>query len=232
MTNMRAAQGRHRRTDGLSGLRDKIRTMISAGQAPDLFSVDGTFKLADSRIPAKLNGLRAVSGRHRLGRNLHRRRAERRDAGRQRSTRFPFESAVFGIYYNTELLANAGYTEFPTTYDDMFAMADALKAQGVIAFPLMTGENAWTSMLWYSQILLASAGATDVYKNGLSTTRPSCRRRTCSRRCLTIRRATRSARARRWSNGHFLNFERRFTPTVRGFLRALPRRASTTSAAR
>jgi raffinose/stachyose/melibiose transport system substrate-binding protein len=48
----------------------------------------------------------------------------------------------------------------------MFAMAEALKAQGVIAFPLMTGENAWTSMLWYSQILLA-VGGPDVYKNGL-----------------------------------------------------------------
>ncbi|NLI52840.1 MAG: extracellular solute-binding protein [Clostridiales bacterium] len=145
--------------------RDKIRTMISAGQAPDLFSVDGTFKLADLADSGKLMDFAPYLDGTDWG-------ATYTEGALSDATldgkiyAIPFESAVFGIYYNSELLANAGYTEFPTTYDDMFAMADALKAQGVIAFPLMTGENAWTSMLWYSQILLAIGGP-DVYKNGL-----------------------------------------------------------------
>lgn len=145
--------------------RDKIRTMISAGEAPDLFSVDGTFKIADLAASGKLMDFAPYLVGSDWGASYT--EGALSDATLDGSIyAIPFESAVFGIYYNSELLANAGYTEFPKTYDDMFAMAEALKAQGVIAFPLMTGENAWTSMLWYSQILLA-VGGPDVYKNGL-----------------------------------------------------------------
>ncbi len=145
--------------------RDKIRTMISAGEAPDLFSVDGTFKLADLAASGKLMDFAPYLVGTDWGATYT--EGALSDATLDGAIyAIPFESAVFGIYYNSELLANAGYTEFPKTYDEMFAMADALKAQGVIAFPLMTGENAWTSMLWYSQILLAIGGP-DVYKNGL-----------------------------------------------------------------
>ena len=145
--------------------RDKIRTMLTAGEAPDLFSVDGTFKLDELAASGKLMDFAPYLDGTDWG-ALYTEGALSDAAVNGQIFCIPFESAVFGLYYNTELLANAGYTEFPKTYDEMFEMADALKAQGVIAFPLMTGENAWTSMLWYSQILLA-VGGPDVYKNGL-----------------------------------------------------------------
>jgi len=145
--------------------RDKIRTMVTAGQAPDLFSVDGTFKLADLAASGKLMDFAPYLVGTDWG-ALYNEGALNDALVDGQLIAIPFESAVFGIYYNTELLANAGYTEFPATYDEMFVMAEALKAQDVIAFPLMTGENGWTSMLWYSQILLA-VGGPDVYKNGL-----------------------------------------------------------------
>lgn len=145
--------------------RDKIRTMITAGEAPDLFSVDGTFKLDELAASGKLMDFAPYLDGTDWG-ALYTEGALSDASVNGQIFCIPFESAVFGIYYNTELLANAGYTEFPKTYDEMFEMAEALKAQGVIAFPLMTGENAWTSMLWYSQILLA-VGGPDVYKNGL-----------------------------------------------------------------
>ena len=145
--------------------RDKIRTMLSAGQAPDLFSVDGTFKLADLAGSGKLMDFTPYLTDSDWS-ALYSDGALADATVEGKIIAIPFESAVFGLYYNSELLANAGYTEFPKTYDELFTMADALKAQGVIAFPLMTGENAWSSMLWYSQILLAIGGP-DVYKNGL-----------------------------------------------------------------
>lgn len=147
------------------GYRDKIRTMISAGQAPDLFSVDGTFKLADLAGSGKLMDFSPYLADSEWSK-LYSDGALDDAAVDGKIIALPFESAVFGIYYNTELLQAAGYNEFPKTYDELFEMAEALKAQDVIAFPLMTGENAWTSMLWYSQILL-SVGGPDVYKNGL-----------------------------------------------------------------
>lgn len=145
--------------------RDKIRTMLSAGQAPDLFSVDGTFKLSDLAGSGKLMDFSPYLDGTEWG-ALYSEGALSDAAVNGQIIAIPYESAVFGLYYNSELLEKAGYTEFPKTYDELFVMADALKAQGVIAFPLMTGENAWTSMLWYSQILLAIGGP-DVYTNGL-----------------------------------------------------------------
>lgn len=145
--------------------RDKIRTMITGGEVPDLFSIDGTFKLDTLTASNKLMDLAPLLKDTDWGKTFNEGVLADATVDGQ-IVALPYESAVFGLYYNTELLKNAGYEEFPKTYDEMFKMAEALKAQGVIAFPLMTGENAWTSMLWYSQLLLA-VGGPDVYKDGL-----------------------------------------------------------------
>ena len=60
------------------------------------------------------------------------------------------QSAVF--YYNTELLAQAGYDHFPTTWDEFFACCEALKANGVAAISLYTADDAWyaTGFLTYA----------------------------------------------------------------------------------
>lgn len=79
----------------------------------------------------------------------------------------PLESAVFPICYNKEILAECGYEEFPTTYSDMMAMFADIKSQGYNAVGQMAGENAWTSMLWYSELVLAIGGK-DAFENGLS----------------------------------------------------------------
>lgn len=144
--------------------RDKIRTMITTGNLPDLFSVD-VFKLNDLVASGKLMDFAPYLTDSEWAKTFS-------DGSLQEATvenqlvAIPFESAGFGLYYNTELLEKAGYTEFPKTYDEMFVMAEKLKEQGIVAFPLMTGENAWTSMLWYSNILLA-VGGPEVYNRGL-----------------------------------------------------------------
>jgi raffinose/stachyose/melibiose transport system substrate-binding protein len=56
-----------------------------------------------------------------------------------------------GIFYNKEIFKDAGIAEFPTTWDDFFKDIDTLKQSGKVPLALMTGENAWTT------ILLASA---------------------------------------------------------------------------
>lgn len=144
--------------------RDKIRTLITTGNAPDLFSVD-VFKLNMLAESGKLMDFAPYLNGTPWGDIFS-------DGSLQEASvdgqiiAIPFESAGFGVYYNSELLAKAGYTEFPKTYDEMFVMAEKLKEQGIVAFPLMTGENAWSSMLWYSNILLA-VGGPEVYTRGL-----------------------------------------------------------------
>ena len=78
----------------------------------------------------------------------------------------PYELFVTPVTYNKKLLKNAGYDEFPDNYADFFKMCQAVTDTGKVCTSQMTGKNAWTSMLWYSQAL-ASAGGPDIYEKGL-----------------------------------------------------------------
>lgn len=67
------------------------------------------------------------------------------------------QAAVF--YYNEELLEAAGYNHFPTTWDEFFDCAEALKENGVAAISLYTADDAWyaTGLLTYVFASLAGA---------------------------------------------------------------------------
>jgi raffinose/stachyose/melibiose transport system substrate-binding protein len=148
------------------GYRDKINASIAANQVPDLFVFNPdptTFQYYEGDLlfdfTEQLNGEWAdrfvsgtVSG------------ATRNGAAKS----VPFEVGVTPIWYNQELLSEAGWDEFPQTIDDFWQMADDLKANGIAPTSQMTGgSNAWTSMLWYSHIL-ASIGGPEVWERPLS----------------------------------------------------------------
>lgn len=78
----------------------------------------------------------------------------------------PYEFGVTPVLYNNKLFKQAGINEFPKTYTEFFAACDKLKEKGITPMSQMTGENAWTSMLWYSQLVVAIGGP-DVYSRGL-----------------------------------------------------------------
>lgn len=73
------------------------------------------------------------------------------------------QAAVF--YYNVELLNAAGYDHFPTTWDEFFDCAEALKANGVSAISLYTADDAWyaTGFLTYA---FASFAGTELANSG------------------------------------------------------------------
>lgn len=144
--------------------RDKIRTMITAGQVPDLFSIEGSFKLDTLTASGKLMDFAPYLNGTPWAETFAEGVLDGAKVDGQ-IVALPFESAVFGLYYNSELLKKAGYEAFPENFDELFKMAEALKEKDIVAFPLMIGENGWTSMLWYSQILQA-VGGPNVYDNG------------------------------------------------------------------
>ncbi len=78
----------------------------------------------------------------------------------------PFESAIFTPIYNTKIFADIGWDHFPATYDEFFQFCEDAKAKGYNAMGQMAGENAWSSMLWYS-LIVEAIGGKDVYANGL-----------------------------------------------------------------
>ena len=92
----------------------------------------------------------------------------------------PFRHDGSGIYYNVDLLKEAGYDSFPTTWADMVEMSKALTKDGVYAFaqPLGNQANAVTRLVQqlytYGGDVLAEDGVTctldsDAAKSALNT---------------------------------------------------------------
>ncbi len=134
--------------------RDKLRTLISTGNAPDLFTIDSDIatilasdKLADL-APYMDEEWAATFQAGTLENGIV--------AGKQKA--LPFEMALTPVFYNTRLLKEAGWDKMPETYEELIQCAQDLKAAGITPFSQMTGENAWTSMLWFSQLLVACGG--------------------------------------------------------------------------
>lgn len=142
--------------------RDKIRTVISTGNAPDLFTVDN---MADVALFSKSGKLM----------DLTKYLSEKSDTYQEGTVEaaqidnlnyaLPYEMAVLPVMYNGKLLEEAG-VEAPKSYDELWAACEKLKANGISPICQMTNDNAWTTMIWYSYAL-ASCGGKDVYANGL-----------------------------------------------------------------
>lgn len=69
----------------------------------------------------------------------------------------PFNYHYSGMFYNTEVLAEAGITEMPTDWDGFLAMCETLAAAGVT--PIALGSmNRWPAQFWFDYLLLRTAG--------------------------------------------------------------------------
>lgn len=144
--------------------RDKIRTTITTGSAPDLCILDTTFDIKAYAESGKFMDLTPY-----LEQGWGNDFADGTfDAWSVDGHTYilPFESAVFTPIYNKDILAAAGWDHFPATYDEFFRMAEDVKAAGYNVMGQMAGDNAWTSMLWYS-LIVEAIGGKDVYANGL-----------------------------------------------------------------
>ena len=70
----------------------------------------------------------------------------------------PFESAYWPVMYNKKLLSEVGYDKFPETFDELWDCCDKLKAKGITPMSQMTGENAYTTVLWLNYAAIAAGG--------------------------------------------------------------------------
>ena len=148
------------------GYRDKINASFAAGQVPDIFVFNPdptTFQYYEGDLLFDFTEeLQGEWGDNFVSGTIE--GATRNGAAKT----VPYEVGVTPVWYNQDLLAEAGWDEFPTTIEDFWQMADDLKDMGIAPTSQMTGgSNAWTSMLWYSHIL-ASIGGPDVWSRPLS----------------------------------------------------------------
>lgn len=69
----------------------------------------------------------------------------------------PFGYHYAGMFYNTKVMADAGITEMPKTWDEFLATAQTLKDQGITPIALGS-KNRWPAQFWFDYLLLRSAG--------------------------------------------------------------------------
>ena len=145
--------------------RDKIRTTITTGSAPDLCILDTTFDIQAYAASGKFMDLTAYL-EDGWGQNFTDGAFDAWSVDGKVSI-LPFEAAVFTPIYNTKIFEAAGWDHFPATYEEFFQFCEDCKAAGFNAMGQMAGDNAWSSMLWYS-LIVEAIGGKDVYADGLA----------------------------------------------------------------
>ena len=143
----------------------KLTAQLSTGKLPDVFIV-GSDLLDILHRSGKAMDLASHVSSDSHWNDVYPENALQSNMKEGQLTNLPYELFVTPVTYNKKLLKAAGYDEFPDNYDDFFKMCEAVTATGKVCTSQMTGKNAWTSMLWYSQAL-ASAGGPDIYEKGL-----------------------------------------------------------------
>ncbi|WP_309085887.1 extracellular solute-binding protein [Chelativorans sp.] len=76
----------------------------------------------------------------------------------------PQQRDAIGIYYNRDMLASAGYSDFPETWEDFEAAAEKLKAAGHIAIAL---DGAWSTLLMWSNLIGTHPEANGFLQEGI-----------------------------------------------------------------
>ena len=153
-------------------LQQQIRSLISAGKAPDLFiynfnpsdlSREKSGQLMD--WSKYLNDDAAWKGRFRTN-DLDKLTIDGKLIG------IPADQSPALFYYNMDLLKAAGINSAPKTWDEFFADGEKLKAKGTAALAMMTADDAWHTMNAFSYIA-ASAGGADAFAPGKSLDSPA-----------------------------------------------------------
>jgi raffinose/stachyose/melibiose transport system substrate-binding protein len=144
--------------------RDKLRTTITTGATPDLCIMDTTYDIKGYSEAGKFMDLTPYLDEG-WGNDFADGAFDAWSVD-GKVYALPFESAIFTPIYNTKIFADIGWDHFPATYDEFFKFCEDAKAKGYNAMGQMAGENAWSSMLWYS-LIVEAIGGKDVYANGL-----------------------------------------------------------------
>ncbi|NEE04593.1 ABC transporter substrate-binding protein [Phytoactinopolyspora halotolerans] len=76
----------------------------------------------------------------------------------------PQQRDAIGIYYNTELLENAGFAEFPATWDEFEDLAAELRSQDKVAIAM---DGDWATMLMWVNLIGTQPGGAEFLREGI-----------------------------------------------------------------
>lgn len=75
-----------------------------------------------------------------------------------------------GVIYNKELLVQAGYEEFPKTWEEFWSCLNALKEQGITPLSLHGSGTYWVPMLFATSYLYGTEGGQEFLKEDFPKT--------------------------------------------------------------
>ncbi|WP_339157371.1 extracellular solute-binding protein [Paenibacillus sp. FSL W8-0186] len=150
-------------------LQQKVKTMIAAGQTPDLFNYNFNPNDLSRQESGELLDFNPYMDEEWKSRFTEQDLQAMTVDGQL--TSIPFEKAGILFYYNKELFTQAGIESFPATWDEFFQACEQLKAAGITPISLMTSDDAWhtTNLFTY---LAASITGTSVFEPGQSLDTP------------------------------------------------------------
>jgi raffinose/stachyose/melibiose transport system substrate-binding protein len=123
----------------------KLDAAFQSGEVPDIYMERGGGELADHVEAGLTKDLSETSADliSEIGGSV---------AGWQTDDKtyaLPFSVGVVGFWYNTELFEQAGITQAPTTWDDMYAAIDQLKTAGIEPIAVGAGDGWPAAHYWY-----------------------------------------------------------------------------------
>lgn len=145
-------------------LQQKIRTMVAAGDPPDLFYYNFNPNDLAMQRSGKLLDFGPYMDAQWRSRFFDRDLASLTVDGHLVS--IPFGAGPVFIYYNKKLFRRAGMEGVPATWDEFFAVAQKLKGMGVAAVSLFTSDDAWHATNFLSAFAAGMAGEEAYSKPG------------------------------------------------------------------
>ena len=123
----------------------KLDAAFQSGDAPDVYMERGGGELADHVEAGLTKDLSESSADviDTLGGSINGWQVE------GRTYALPFSVGVVGFWYNKELFEQAGVTATPTTWDEMFAAIDTIKAAGIEPVSVGAGDKWPAAHYWY-----------------------------------------------------------------------------------
>jgi raffinose/stachyose/melibiose transport system substrate-binding protein len=128
----------------------KLQTALNSGDAPDIFMARGGGKLADvvkAGQAMDLTDALSDDAKTAVGSSLSAFEVDGKNYG------IPVSVLPSGLFYSSDLFAQAGVTATPATIDDLEATNEQLKAAGID--PIAVGaKDAWPAAHWYYNFAL------------------------------------------------------------------------------
>ncbi|GAA1501616.1 ABC transporter substrate-binding protein [Dactylosporangium maewongense] len=148
-------------TEGLETIDDQVENAVAAGKSPDVVIVnlfDKTLGWLDAGVTVPVDQYVKDWG---LADKIKPAALDEWRAGGKLQG-LPFSGFSWPLWYNTELLKQAGVDKIPATTDELIAAAAKLRAKGVA--PLAVGGNDWTGQKFFYQVAQSYTDAATMQK--------------------------------------------------------------------